>query len=121
MIGLCYSDLVWKTFGFYWDDRYLCVDELRVFLSFGLYGFLVLSSWGDIWGKIWGLLLLDQPASVLKDCGAAFAPLTLSHNKFCEFIAPQRSVRRMERVKGIEPSRPAWKAGALPLSYTRII
>ena len=26
----------------------------------------------------------------------------------------------MERVKGIEPSRPAWKAGALPLSYTRI-
>ncbi len=27
----------------------------------------------------------------------------------------------MERVKGIEPSRPAWKAGALPLSYTRVI
>ena len=26
----------------------------------------------------------------------------------------------MERVKGIEPSPPAWKAGALPLSYTRI-
>ena len=26
----------------------------------------------------------------------------------------------MERVKGIEPSRPAWKAGALPLSYTRM-
>ena len=25
----------------------------------------------------------------------------------------------MERVKGIEPSQPAWKAGALPLSYTR--
>ena len=25
----------------------------------------------------------------------------------------------LERVKGIEPSRPAWKAGALPLSYTR--
>jgi hypothetical protein len=25
-----------------------------------------------------------------------------------------------ERVKGIEPSSPAWKAGALPLSYTRI-
>ena len=24
-----------------------------------------------------------------------------------------------ERVKGIEPSQPAWKAGALPLSYTR--
>ena len=27
----------------------------------------------------------------------------------------------MERVKGIEPSWPAWKAGALPLSYTRIM
>lgn len=24
-----------------------------------------------------------------------------------------------KRVKGIEPSPPAWKAGALPLSYTR--
>ncbi len=27
----------------------------------------------------------------------------------------------MERVTGIEPAWPAWKAGALPLSYTRII
>ena len=27
----------------------------------------------------------------------------------------------VERVKGIEPSPPAWKAGALPLSYTRAI
>ena len=27
----------------------------------------------------------------------------------------------MERVKGIEPSRPAWKAGVLPLNYTRNI
>ena len=25
----------------------------------------------------------------------------------------------MERVMGIEPTCPAWKAGALPLSYTR--
>jgi hypothetical protein len=25
----------------------------------------------------------------------------------------------MERVKGIEPSYSAWKAAALPLSYTR--
>lgn len=32
----------------------------------------------------------------------------------------QLSYRRlMERVKGIGPSQPAWKAGALPLSYTR--
>jgi hypothetical protein len=27
----------------------------------------------------------------------------------------------LERVKGIEPSSSAWKAVALPLSYTRII
>merc|ERR1712093_702781 len=25
----------------------------------------------------------------------------------------------LERVKGIEPSQPAWKAGVLPLNYTR--
>src|SRR5215467_13967992 len=28
---------------------------------------------------------------------------------------------RLERVKGIEPSSSAWKAVALPLSYTRLI
>ncbi len=27
----------------------------------------------------------------------------------------------MERVMGIGPTWPAWKAGALPLSYTRVI
>src|SRR5947209_9687086 len=27
--------------------------------------------------------------------------------------------KRLERVKGIEPSYSAWKAAALPLSYTR--
>jgi hypothetical protein len=31
--------------------------------------------------------------------------------------APRRAV---ERVAGIEPAWPAWKAGALPLSYTRV-
>src|SRR6266699_25490 len=30
------------------------------------------------------------------------------------------SGQRLERVKGIEPSSSAWKAVALPLSYTRI-
>ena len=28
---------------------------------------------------------------------------------------------QMERVKGIEPSRSAWKAEVLPLNYTRIL
>ena len=27
---------------------------------------------------------------------------------------------KMERVMGIEPTQPAWKAGILPLNYTRI-
>ena len=31
------------------------------------------------------------------------------------------SSNRMERVMGIEPTRPAWKAGILPLNYTRIL
>src|SRR6476620_4638839 len=30
------------------------------------------------------------------------------------------SWRRLERVMGIEPTWPAWKAGTLPLSYTRL-
>ena len=30
-------------------------------------------------------------------------------------------ILKMERVKGIEPSQPAWKAGTLPLSYTRMV
>jgi hypothetical protein len=28
-------------------------------------------------------------------------------------------LKTLERVKGIEPSYSAWKAAALPLSYTR--
>jgi hypothetical protein len=31
-----------------------------------------------------------------------------------------KSLKSLERVKGIEPSYSAWKAAALPLSYTRI-
>jgi hypothetical protein len=29
-------------------------------------------------------------------------------------------LKTLERVKGIEPSYSAWKAAALPLSYTRM-
>ena len=32
---------------------------------------------------------------------------------------PCESSSGPERVMGIEPTQPAWKAGALPLSYTR--
>jgi hypothetical protein len=30
-------------------------------------------------------------------------------------------IETLERVKGIEPSYSAWKAAALPLSYTRLV
>jgi hypothetical protein len=32
---------------------------------------------------------------------------------------PAKRLKLLERVKGIEPSYSAWKAAALPLSYTR--
>lgn len=31
------------------------------------------------------------------------------------------TVIHLERVMGIEPTRPAWKAGILPLNYTRTL
>ena len=34
-------------------------------------------------------------------------------------IYQERRRFSLERVKGIEPSYPAWKAGVLPLNYTR--
>ena len=34
-------------------------------------------------------------------------------------LYPAELRKRLERVKGIGPSRPAWKAGVLPLNYTR--
>jgi hypothetical protein len=37
-----------------------------------------------------------------------------------EALEIDRLIQKVERVKGIEPSYSAWKAAALPLSYTRI-
>jgi hypothetical protein len=34
-------------------------------------------------------------------------------------IDPDKALKTLERAKGIEPSYSAWKAAALPLSYTR--
>jgi hypothetical protein len=34
--------------------------------------------------------------------------------------AAANALKKLERVKGIEPSYSAWKAAALPLSYTRV-
>ena len=33
---------------------------------------------------------------------------------------PRGDKKTMERVMGIEPTYPAWKAGVLPLNYTRM-
>src|SRR5690606_1153150 len=43
---------------------------------------------------------------------------TEPHGHF-ELHCTQKARRYLERVKGIEPSSSAWKAVALPLSYTR--
>ena len=38
-----------------------------------------------------------------------------------ELQAHQHQILMRERVMGIEPTYPAWKAGVLPLNYTRIL
>ena len=38
-----------------------------------------------------------------------------------QLLYPPELQALMERVMGIEPTRPAWKAGILPLNYTRIL
>ena len=37
-----------------------------------------------------------------------------------QLLYPPELQAHMERVMGIEPTRPAWKAGILPLNYTRM-
>ena len=52
-----------------------------------------------------------------------FEPLAHGLEGRCSILLSyRRSIlfAKMERVKGIGPSRLAWKARALPLSYTRI-
>lgn len=60
------------------------------------------------------------------DAGKQARPLTLALSPragggegiaFWRFV-PGRG-ERVERAKGIEPSSPAWEAGALPLCYAR--
>ena len=49
-------------------------------------------------------------------------PLALCLEGRCSIqLSYRRTVPQdMERVMGIEPTRPAWKAGVLPLNYTRV-
>ena len=48
-----------------------------------------------------------------------FEPLTHALEGRCSILLSYRR-RLLERVMGIGPTQPAWKAGTLPLSYTRI-
>ena len=53
-----------------------------------------------------------------------FEPLAHGLEGRCSILLSYRRSKcslqkKMERVKGIGPSRQAWKARALPLSYTR--
>ena len=50
-----------------------------------------------------------------------FEPRTHALEGRCSIQLSYAPIFLMERVKGIEPSQPAWKAGTLPLSYTRMV
>jgi hypothetical protein len=60
----------------------------------------------------------DSNERSILACLKGFEPLTHGLEGRCSIQLSYR--HKMERVKGIEPSRPAWKAGVLPLNYTRI-
>ena len=45
--------------------------------------------------------------------------ILLSYGRISIFIA--RLLRQVERVMGIGPTQPAWKASVLPLNYTRVL
>lgn len=56
----------------------------------------------------------------LKDCFSGLGLLLATQRNLETRIAFTRAAQKeVERVEGIEPSWPAWKAGTLPLSYTR--
>jgi hypothetical protein len=52
--------------------------------------------------------------------GLCIGDTVAGHQAAPHHAMSRKTAQRAERAKGIEPSPPAWKAGALPLSYARV-
>ena len=63
--------------------------------------------------KIWSSFLVPFIAGALR---GTRTPDPLLRR---QMLYPAELSAHMERVMGIEPTQPAWKAGILPLNYTR--
>ena len=66
------------------------------------------------------LLLTKEGWTRLKEGGTPEGTRTPDPLLRRQLLYPPELQARMERVMGIEPTRPAWKAGILPLNYTRM-
>ncbi len=59
------------------------------------------------------------PAAQFKQAVAHGAGVRQAQVSTMLFLTGSLTARRLERVKGIEPSYAAWEAAVLPLNYTR--
>ena len=66
------------------------------------------------------LLVRQKGFEPLTYCLEGSCSIRLSYWRVFMQMTPFPAGIKMERVMGIEPTRPAWKAGILPLNYTRI-
>ena len=60
---------------------------------------------------------------MFKERETGFEPATLAlarRYSTTEPLAHKSKLFNLKRVMGIEPTYPAWKAGVLPLNYTRV-
>ena len=95
------------------------------------YVFMLIILWGGWWEsnprpqgpQSCALTNWAMPAILVRLKG--FEPLTLGLEGRCSIqlsyrCKSKRLQKVMERVMGIGPTLPAWKAGILPLNYTRV-